>query len=151
MVNHILYIKRAFGSETPNNAYVLTTDRDSWPSSLVSVANTYTIEYGGQAPVFVLLEFFSMGPARETVDRLNGVTCAAGRTNVSTGVLSETSGAAAAVAMTKGRMTMLCLTLSVSLVLGLSQPHSIFVPSLGPPRGWVCGSKSEICFAQQQV
>ena len=52
--------------------------------------NTY-----GQAPTYVLVDFFNVGPAIDTIDTLNGVTNAVGRTNVSTAASapSSTSGA----------------------------------------------------------
>jgi hypothetical protein len=62
------------------------------------------------------LQFFNVGPAIETVDRLNGVTDAVGRTNVSTTVLSaQASGKAPVVSISHAAM--LCSTVMAALLL----------------------------------
>lgn len=39
------------------------------------------------------MDFFNVGPAIQTIDKLNGVVTPVGRTSVPTTVLSQTSGA----------------------------------------------------------
>lgn len=66
--------------------------------SLGSAASSCTTQYGS-APNFILVDWFSVGPAISTVDTLNGVTNdISGRKSVSSTIMSQTfQGAAGGV------------------------------------------------------
>ncbi|TKA75147.1 hypothetical protein B0A55_03978 [Friedmanniomyces simplex] len=112
LMNHFLYDQEAL-FEMPNDTYLATTNAPSGGvGNLGSSATQCTDEYG-RAPTFVLVDFFNVGPAISTVDRLNGVTAPVGRTAISTAVMNEsTSGAT----MSAGLNVLLCLTV---LAIGL--------------------------------
>ncbi|KAK5123779.1 hypothetical protein LTR85_002415 [Meristemomyces frigidus] len=115
LMNHFLYEQEAFDIQAPNDTYITTTNSPN-PSggvgNLGTSADECTSSYG-KAPNFILVDFFNVGPAIQTIDRLNGVSNAVGRTNVSTSVMSATSGAGAACI----RVTMLCLTLLAAMLV----------------------------------
>lgn len=90
--NHFLYEDQAFGIMSPNQSYAnITNAPGGGVGNLADATSTCTQAYG-RPPTFVLVDFFNMGPAIETVDRLNGVTGAVGRATVSTD--AQESGAA---------------------------------------------------------
>lgn len=86
-MNHFLYtVSDLFGTtiESPDIGNITTTNAASGGTgNLGSAATTCTNTYG-QAPTYLLVDFFNVGPAIATADTLNGVTNAVGRTNVST-------------------------------------------------------------------
>ncbi|KAK5136666.1 hypothetical protein LTR08_002319 [Meristemomyces frigidus] len=111
-MNHFLYEQQAFGIQLPNDTYITTTNaRSGGVGNLGSAASACSSVYG-KAPTFVLVDFVNVGPAMDTVDRLNGITSPIGRTEVSSSILSATSGAVRA----NCQFAMLCLTLLAALV-----------------------------------
>ncbi|KAK3067059.1 hypothetical protein LTR53_016287 [Teratosphaeriaceae sp. CCFEE 6253] len=119
LMNHFLYEQQGFGIETPNDTYAATTNAPTAGGGVGNLGDAATrcaSEYG-RNPTFLLVDFFNVGPAISTVDRLNGVTDPVGRTAISTAVASaSTSGAASAVAL---RGSMLCLSL-LAIAYGLA-------------------------------
>lgn len=90
-MNHFLYQEDLLGIESPNVTYINTTNAVSGGegnlgSSAAECASTY-----GRAPTFILVDFFNVGPAIDTVDKLNDVTDPVGRTAVSEDVLTSSS------------------------------------------------------------
>jgi hypothetical protein len=95
LMNHFLYSDMAFGIQTPNVANLTTTNAPGNSTGMLGLQlGQCTTEYGTQ-PTFVLVDFFNVGPAIESVDTANGVTNAVGRTSVSKEVLSESDESAA--------------------------------------------------------
>ncbi|KAL5339489.1 PLC-like phosphodiesterase [Aspergillus crustosus] len=80
--NHFLYQTVLLDYQAPNESYVGTTNALSGgEGNLGDAASTCETAWGRQA-AFILVDFFDKGPAIDTVDSLNGVTNAVGRTNV---------------------------------------------------------------------
>lgn len=80
LMNHFKDIQQAFGILIPDLGNITTTNGQS--NSVGSLGSTATQckSVYGQAPTFILVDFFDKGPAINTVDSLNGIT-AVGRTN----------------------------------------------------------------------
>ncbi|KAK5170289.1 uncharacterized protein LTR77_004876 [Saxophila tyrrhenica] len=99
LMNHFLYAQSGgenslFTIQEPNATYTPTTNGDSGTGNLETAADACKQEYG-RAPSFILTDFFNVGPAIATVDRLNGVSNPVGRRRVSTANEAPSSGAAA--------------------------------------------------------
>ena len=78
--NHFLYDDQLFGIEAPDEANITNTNAPAdRPGNVGDAAKDCQTEWG-KAPVFILVDFFDQGPAIATVDELNGVTNAVGRT-----------------------------------------------------------------------
>ncbi|KAF1988820.1 hypothetical protein K402DRAFT_391513 [Aulographum hederae CBS 113979] len=111
--NHFLDVKQAFGIETPDEAEVATTNSPDTtvPATLGAAAQACKRTYGGRNPNFLLVDFFNVGPAIDTVDQLNGVTAPLGRESISALVQKEVVGseAARAVGRSGGRGSLLAL------------------------------------------
>ncbi|KAF1354943.1 PLC-like phosphodiesterase [Delphinella strobiligena] len=91
LMNHFLYEVQLLDIETPNITYINTTNSPSnEEGSLSAAAKECTSEYG-RAPQYLLVDFFNVGPAIDTVDSLNGVTDPVGRTTVSDVVLTSST------------------------------------------------------------
>ncbi|KAK5109137.1 hypothetical protein LTR62_007499 [Meristemomyces frigidus] len=119
LMNHFLDSQQAFGIQTPNDSYAsVTNSANGGVGSLGSAAAQCTNEYG-RAPTFLLVDFFNLGPAVQTVDALNGVTDAVGRTSVSSsagagagaGAGAQKNGGSSAVGWSGVEHFMLCFTL----------------------------------------
>lgn len=95
LMNHFLYDVQLFGIQSPNASYVNVTNAQNGLGSLGSQLVECQNVYGGQAPTFVLVDFFNVGPAISSVDLINGISGeAVGRQTVSANPISEsTSGA----------------------------------------------------------
>ncbi|KAJ5619769.1 hypothetical protein N7510_003753 [Penicillium lagena] len=86
LMNHFLYSEGLsfIGVEYPNASYVSTTNAPSGGvGNLGSAATKCKSAWGGRQPTFILVDFFNQGPAIDTVDSLNNVTNAVGRSSVS--------------------------------------------------------------------
>lgn len=86
LMNHFLYTVSTgiITIDSPNASYVGTTNAPSGGvGNLGTAANTCKQLYG-RIPSYIVVDFFNVGPAVATVDRLNGVTNPVGRTSVST-------------------------------------------------------------------
>ncbi|KAL4804453.1 PLC-like phosphodiesterase [Aspergillus unguis] len=81
--NHFLYQTVILDYQSPNESYVDTTNAPSGGVGNLGDAASECKENWGRQPAFILVDFFDKGPAIDTVDSLNGVTNAVGRTNVS--------------------------------------------------------------------
>lgn len=94
LMNHFLDEDEAFGIQVPNiNAIANTNSPGSAVGQLGGAASSCKTAYG-KTPNFLLVDFFDQGPAIATVDSLNGVTNAVGRTAVpSLSSVTSTSGA----------------------------------------------------------
>ncbi|QDS69280.1 hypothetical protein FKW77_002358 [Venturia effusa] len=104
LMNHFLYLSQLFGIQSPNVDAASTTNSPdtTLAGSLGNAASTCTTQYGS-APNFILVDWFNVGPAIATVDRLNGVTDnVSGRKSVSTAIMSQTF-QGAAVGVDRGR------------------------------------------------
>lgn len=86
LMNHFLYSTdlSEIGIEYPNSSYVATTNAASGGTGNLGSTATKCKKQWGRAPTFILVDYFNRGPAIETVDNLNGVTNAVGRSTVST-------------------------------------------------------------------
>lgn len=95
LMNHFLYSTiSVLDIEYPNASYVSTTNAPSGGTgNLGSTASACKTAYNGRQPTFILVDFFNVGPAIDTVDSLNNVTNAVGRTSVSTSAVTASSGA----------------------------------------------------------
>jgi len=81
LMNHFLYEQQLFGIETPNSTYIQTTNGGRGLGSLGERLRTCN-DFYGKEPTFVLVDFFNSGPAIASVDRVNGVSGAVGRTSL---------------------------------------------------------------------
>lgn len=87
LMNHFLYSDdlAVFDIQYPNASYVATTNAPSGGvGNLGSTASKCQKAWSGRQPTFILVDFFNRGPAIDTVDKLNNVTNAVGRTSIST-------------------------------------------------------------------
>ncbi|KAF2200229.1 hypothetical protein GQ43DRAFT_441748 [Delitschia confertaspora ATCC 74209] len=86
--NHFLYSTQLFGLETPNTTYIKTTNGPTGTGSLGEQLGECRNLYG-KAPTFVLVDFFNVGPALQSIDGINGVSGAVGRQSVSAEILEQ--------------------------------------------------------------
>ncbi|KAJ5584191.1 uncharacterized protein N7459_003991 [Penicillium hispanicum] len=96
LMNHFLYSNdlSVINVEYPNVSYVSTTNGPSGGvGNLGSTATKCKNAWNGRQPTFILVDFFNTGPAIDTVDSLNNVTNAVGRSSVSTSASTSSSGA----------------------------------------------------------
>lgn len=93
LMNHFLYSTiSVIDIEYPNASYVSTTNAPSGGTgNLGSTATKCKTAYNGRQPTFILVDFFNRGPAIDTVDSLNNVTNAVGRTSVSTSAVTSSN------------------------------------------------------------
>lgn len=87
LMNHFLYSSdlSSLGIEYPNASYVATTNAASGGTgNLGSTATRCKSAWNGRQPTFILVDFFNQGPAIDTVDNLNNITNAVGRTSLTT-------------------------------------------------------------------
>ena len=97
LINHFLYLNQAFGIQSPNVGNITTTNAPGNSTGMLGMQlGQCSREYGTQ-PTFVLVDFFNVGPAIESVDTVNGVTNPVGRASVSKDVLTESEESAAGV------------------------------------------------------
>lgn len=117
LMNHFLDSSEAFGIETPDvDAASSTNSPDTTVQGSLGAAAQECSSTYGKAPNFLLVDWFNVGPAIQTVDSLNGVTDASGRTNVSSAILSqEFQGGAAGLAGVSGSKIALVVGLAVVL------------------------------------
>ncbi|KAJ5216335.1 uncharacterized protein N7498_002742 [Penicillium cinerascens] len=95
LMNHFLYSSdlSSLGIEYPNASYVSTTNAPSGGvGNLGSTATKCKSAWDGRQPTFILVDFFNRGPAIETVDNLNNVTNAVGRTSLTTSAAESSDG-----------------------------------------------------------
>jgi hypothetical protein len=90
LMNHFLYSTQLFGIQQPNSTYVNVTNAETGLGSLGTRLDNCTSVYS-KAPNFVLVDFFNVGPAMESVDQANGVRSATGRKSVSTAQPDEST------------------------------------------------------------
>jgi len=93
-MNHFLYeTTDLFGTtiESPDLGNISTTNSASGGVGALGTSATECTTTYGRAPTYLLVDFFNVGPAIETADRLNGVTNPVGRTNVSTAASAPAS------------------------------------------------------------
>ena len=100
LMNHFLYNQLAFGIQTSDTMNIETTNAPAGSAngtatgSLSVSADQCTSQYG-RAPSYLLVDFFNVGPAIATADRLNGVSGATGRSSVSVAAVAVSSAAQA--------------------------------------------------------
>lgn len=104
LMNHFLYTTELLGIEEPDVSAVNVTNAPSGGTGNLGDAAAGCASTYGQAPTYLLVDFFNVGPAISTADTLNGVTDPVGRTNVSTALLSSSSSSSSSSsASTNGR------------------------------------------------
>jgi hypothetical protein len=81
-MNHFLDSSVVLNIEIPDISAIATTNGQSGTGNLETAATTCKSQYSGRQPAFILVDFFDQGPAIATVDMLNNVTDAVGRTPV---------------------------------------------------------------------
>ncbi|CRG83153.1 hypothetical protein PISL3812_00501 [Talaromyces islandicus] len=99
-MNHFLDEDIGLGIVEPNSDAADTTNGQSGTGNLLAAANKCKEAYGRQ-PAFILVDFFDKGPAIDTVDKLNNVTNASGRTAVP-GTNSEDSSSGSSTTTSSG-------------------------------------------------
>jgi hypothetical protein len=83
LMNHFLDTAKGFGIQTPDvSAIDVTNAPTGGLGNLGDAATECKNKYSGKQPTFILVDFVNRGPAIDTVDRLNNVTLAVGRTQV---------------------------------------------------------------------
>jgi hypothetical protein len=88
LMNHVLYWQQAFGSKTPDRRELANTNSWNGTGGLGKHLKKCANEYWRQ-PMFVLIDFFNVGPAIQSVDIFNKVQNAVGRKNVTTEILDN--------------------------------------------------------------
>lgn len=112
LMNHFLYEQQILGIESPNETYAGTTNApNGGVGNLGSSASSCLSQYG-KAPTFILVDFFNMGPAIDTVDSLNQVSSTTDRLSLPTTALSESAAISAAIP----RISTVLLGLSTALL-----------------------------------
>jgi hypothetical protein len=119
LMNHFLYEQQLFGIETPNVTYIQTTNGALGIGSLGEQLGACGRVYG-EAPTFVLVDFFNVGPvpAIASIDRVNGVAGPVGRSVVTDAVM-EGQTTSAAVGRRKGSWVAVVLAFGVVVGLGI--------------------------------
>lgn len=116
LMNHFVYTDLAAsgplaGVEIPDVSDIYATNAPTGSANCTSQGGCLGTTAQGCADVYerapwaVLVDFFNVGPAIETVDSLNGVTDAVGRISVSGVAAAEAVGAASASASASGTAT----------------------------------------------
>lgn len=114
--NHFLYQTQLFGIQSPNETYANVTNGPTGEGSLGVALDNCTSVYSKPAN-YVLVDFFNVGPAMDSVDRVNGVTGAVtGRKSVSAQALVQSTGSGA---REKGNMLAVVLAVAVAVGIGL--------------------------------
>ncbi|KAF2725297.1 PLC-like phosphodiesterase [Polychaeton citri CBS 116435] len=90
-MNHFLYAEQFFGN-VPNVTYTPVTNAPGNTTGNLGLAAATCESQWGRKPTFILVDYFNVGPAIATVDRLNSVSSAVGRQSVSTTTPSASSG-----------------------------------------------------------
>ncbi|KAF2104137.1 hypothetical protein NA57DRAFT_62829 [Rhizodiscina lignyota] len=90
LMNHFLDQSEAFGIDTPNVDAIADTNSPTLGTSggLAQHMSDCAAVYG-RSPNFALVDFSNVGPAMQSVDMVNGVQQAVGRTILTTAVLQE--------------------------------------------------------------
>lgn len=91
VMNHFLYETQLFGIQSPNETYANVTNAQTGFGSLGESVRECAGVYG-KPPSFVMVDFFNVGPAIDSVDAANGVTGATGRKSISTAAVTQGAG-----------------------------------------------------------
>lgn len=94
LMNHFLYqTSNLFGTtiESPDLGNISTTNSASGDTGALGTSATECTTTYGRAPTYLLVDFFNVGPAIETADKLNGITSPVGRTNVSVAAVAPSA------------------------------------------------------------
>jgi hypothetical protein len=111
--NHFLYENQLFGIQSPNESYANVTNAQEGFGSLGESVKNCTGVYG-KKPTFVLVDFFNVGPAMDSVDAANGVSGAvSGRKSVSTAAVTQSTGGAG-----RRQGSLLAVVLAVGVAVG---------------------------------
>lgn len=103
LMNHFLDTAQSFGIQTPNIDAIASTNSPGSAAGQLGLAASQCKTAYGKAPNFLLVDFFDQGPAIATVDSLNGVTNAVGRSTLpSLSSVTSTSAATRATSMFAG-------------------------------------------------
>lgn len=120
LMNHLLYWQQDFGITLPDRRVI--NDTNSWdgPGGLEVHIRTCANEVGRE-PTFVVVDFFNVGPAIQSVDVFNNLKLPVGRKDVSSAVIDNGLGlkriSGSARKIPQGRVVML---LAVALTLRIS-------------------------------
>ncbi|KAL3424935.1 hypothetical protein PVAG01_04216 [Phlyctema vagabunda] len=91
MLNHFMDDAGSFGISTPNTANLtITNSPDTSTTGALGTHGSQCNSEWSAKPVFIIVNFFNVGPAIEAADNLNGIT-GTGRTSVSTALLTANS------------------------------------------------------------
>lgn len=116
LMNHFLYAVQLFGIQSPNATYAPVTNSQIGQGSLGVQINKCTTVYR-KPPTFVLVDFFNVGPAIESVDRANGISgTAVGREMVSTEAVEEFVGGAVE---RRGSLVAVVVVVVVAIMFGM--------------------------------
>lgn len=117
MMNHFLYENQLFGIQSPNETYANVTNAQTGYGSLGESVSECTGVYG-KPPSFVMVDFFNVGPAIESVDAANGVTGATGRKSVSTAAVTQGSPGTGGVGRREGNLLAVVVALVFAVMVG---------------------------------
>lgn len=93
LMNHFLYKSITASAMLPNvDAIVTTNSANVSANGALAFEATQCTNQWNTAPVFALVDFYSVGPAVDTADELNGIT-ATGRTDSAASVASSSAAA----------------------------------------------------------
>jgi hypothetical protein len=117
LMNHFLDEEQLFGIQTPNMDAANTTNSADATTvgSLGSAAQTCASSYGAN-PNYLLVDWFNVGPAIQTVDSLNGVNDVTGRQDVSTANAKTTSSTGGGA---RRESSVLALVVGFTLAIGV--------------------------------
>lgn len=118
LMNHFLYENGLFGIQSPNESYAGTTNAQTGDGSLGTAISNCTGVYS-KAPNFVLVDFFNMGPAMDSVDAANGVSGAQGRKSVPAEALDENTSAAVSMRGNRGSLLAVVVAVVVAVSWGM--------------------------------
>jgi len=120
LMNHFLDQSMAFGIETPAVDNITSTNSPDETGNVAGSLGAHAVECQAtyaKAPNYVLVDFFNVGPAMQTVDNMNGVRNAEGRKAVSAAAVQEFEGMAVGGMAGKGNsMAALAVVVAVAVV-----------------------------------
>ncbi|KAL6710503.1 hypothetical protein ACN47E_008551 [Coniothyrium glycines] len=116
LMNHFLYDDSLFGIQQPNASYAHVTNAATGFGSLGARIRNCTAVYAGTPPAFVMVDFFNVGPAMDSVDAANGVLGAtSGRRSVSTAAVTQGSAGTGVAGRKDGSMLAVVVAVLVAV------------------------------------
>jgi len=138
LMNHFLYDNLS-GIEFPSIEHVMNTNAPSGSVGNLGDAATNCTSIYGKAPTFIIVDFFNVGPALDTVDRLNGVQGhTEGRKALPTTIQQSVSASSTSMVSSSTALVAPLATSSTSVFAPLAtSSNSVVAPSTSPARSVV--------------